>query len=529
MSRPGLDSRRPVNPLAKLARLPTGAKMFLILSAALLPLALIGVFATLQTSRVADLEARSRLRVAAAESSRALGIEFAGDMTALRAVLEALLQDPDNQPSCARAQGVFAQQSASGARFAISRGPDLMCGVALPGKLLPIPPMAPDSLSARLVPGRGLTLTIASRDGNGHASAFFPVSLLHTVAEPSGLLPDHSAWLEQEAEDEELTIQHLDGLSLSRTETVRAPVGVGGLTLVMRMPGAPLTSPVLVAMLLPVLMWAAAVGIGWFVVDRLLIRPLRHLRATVAAYRPGELVEPAQLGELPAREIGELGETFRAISRTVQLHEADLAESLSRQTRLTREVHHRVKNNLQVIASLINFHARSARGPEAAAAYASIQRRVDALAVVHRHHFAEMEENRGLSLRSVIGELASNLRAAVSEENGGPTILLEIEPFLVSQDVAVAVAFLLTELIELALNAQPAASLRLSVTAAETPDRAILRVSSPALIESDALGELLQKRYQRVMDGLSRQLRSRLHHDPLVGAFELPIAVLGRD
>jgi hypothetical protein len=30
------------------------------------------------------------------------------------------------------------------------------------------------------------------------------------------------------------------------------------------------------------------------------------------------------------------------------------------------------------------------------------------------------------------------------------------------------------------------------------------------------------------MEGLSRQLRSKLHHDPLTGAYEISIAVLGR-
>ncbi|WP_289846842.1 histidine kinase dimerization/phosphoacceptor domain -containing protein, partial [Acinetobacter baumannii] len=85
-------------------------------------------------------------------------------------------------------------------------------------------------------------------------------------------------------------------------------------------------------------------------------------------------IDIKRFGDMPAAEIRELGDTFREISRTVKEHEADLAEGLVRQTKLTREVHHRVKNNLQVIASLINFHARSARSEEASEAYASIQR-----------------------------------------------------------------------------------------------------------------------------------------------------------
>jgi two-component system, sensor histidine kinase PdtaS len=259
-----------------------------------------------------------------------------------------------------------------------------------------------------------------------------------------------------------------------------------------------------------------------------LIRPLQELRASVAAYRPGEIIDPAQVRSMPAQELRELGDTFRAITRTVALHEAELAAGLDRQTRLTREVHHRVKNNLQVITSLINFHARGAKSREATAAYASIQRRVDALAVVHRHHYAEMEENRGLGLRAVIGELAANIRATTPEDRS-LAITLEIEPFLVSQDVAVAVAFLVTELVELASSVAARASVRISVRGTEREQRAMLRVSSPALVDSDALREGIEHRFGRVIEGLSRQLRARLHHDPLVGAYEIEIGVLGLD
>jgi len=198
------------------------------------------------------------------------------------------------------------------------------------------------------------------------------------------------------------------------------------------------------------------------------------------------------------------------------------------QTKLTREVHHRVKNNLQVISSLINFHARAAKGQEATDAYASIQRRVDALAVVHRHHYAEMEENRGLELRSVIGELAANLRATAPAEAKGIGITLEVEALLVTQDVAIAIAFLLTEIVELAITCNAAAQIRISIKAAEGAERAVLRVSSPALISNPVFEVLVEKRYGRVLQGLARQLRAQLHHDPLVGAYETSIAINGR-
>jgi hypothetical protein len=252
------------------------------------------------------------------------------------------------------------------------------------------------------------------------------------------------------------------------------------------------------------------------------------LRTRVANFVPGEEIDPGTMQALPAQEIRELGETFRAISRTVAEHEAGLAEGLVRQTKLTREVHHRVKNNLQVISSLINFHARAARSVEATQAYASIQRRVDALAVVHRNHFAELEENRGLSLRSVLGELAANIRATAPED-APIAIQLDIAPYLANQDVAIAIAFLLTEIIELAMTVNPTANMRISIAAADVADRAVLRINSPALVDNDRMRALVAERYGRVIEGLSRQLRSKLHYDPMVGAYEIAVAVTGRD
>ena len=128
----------------------------------------------------------------------------------------------------------------------------------------------------------------------------------------------------------------------------------------------------------------------------------------------------------------------------------------------------------------------------------------------------------------MLGELASNIRATAAEGTQ-LRIQLDIDPYLVSQDVAVAVAFLATELIELAVTCDSAAQMRVSLKESSAADRATLRVSSRALIESVELRDGLATRFGRVIEGLSRQLRAPLHHDPLAGAYEITIAVLGRD
>ncbi|MBN9990907.1 hypothetical protein JND45_16365, partial [Listeria monocytogenes] len=80
---------------------------------------------------------------------------------------------------------------------------------------------------------------------------------------------------------------------------------LGEIALTTRMRSAPITSPVLVSLILPIIMWAAAAGIGWFVVDRLLIRALRQLRSRVANFVPGEEIDPGAMHALPAQEIRE--------------------------------------------------------------------------------------------------------------------------------------------------------------------------------------------------------------------------------
>jgi two-component sensor histidine kinase len=245
----------------------------------------------------------------------------------------------------------------------------------------------------------------------------------------------------------------------------------------------------------------------------------------VLDFRPAEgaLELPRKLG--PSREIQELRNAFgRAVAR-VEESERETTGALEGQRRLVREVHHRVKNNLQVVASLLNIHGRSADTPDARAAYAGISRRVGALSIVHRNHFAEMEENRGIALRPLLTELAAELRASAPEAARRVAVDLELENVNTTQDVAVAVAFLITEIVEFAMLNAPDDIVEISLRrASELTAR--LALSSPILVpEQDTDPEKIQ--FERIVGGLAKQLRSTL--DRKLGRYSVDLPIFPDD
>src|SRR4029079_7023006 len=188
---------------------------------------------------------------------------------------------------------------------------------------------------------------------------------------------------------------------------------------------------------------------------------------------------------------------------------------------LVREVHHRVKNNLQVVASLLNIHGRSATAPEARSAYAGISRRVGALSIVHRNHFAEMEENRGIALRPLLSELAAELRAGAPEPARKLAIDLELETVNTTQDVAVAVAFLVTEIVEYAMLNRPQDPVEISLRRTSQL-AARLMLGSPVLVPEDS-GQPEKAQFERIIAGLAKQLRSTLERKLGRYSVDLPV------
>ncbi|HEY8003479.1 MAG TPA: histidine kinase dimerization/phosphoacceptor domain -containing protein, partial [Phenylobacterium sp.] len=104
------------------------------------------------------------------------------------------------------------------------------------------------------------------------------------------------------------------------------------------------------------------------VTDRVVVRWIAYLQRIAALYARGRLsVRPVQAEQMPP-EIRELAETLEDMADAIVGRDASLRDSLAQKDALMREIHHRVKNNLQVISSLLNMQQRALTDPAARAA-----------------------------------------------------------------------------------------------------------------------------------------------------------------
>ena len=174
-----------------------------------------------------------------------------------------------------------------------------------------------------------------------------------------------------------------------------------------------------------------------------------------------------------------------------------------------------------MVASLLNIHGRNATTAEAQAAYAAIGRRVDALSVVHRNHFAEMEVNRGIALRPLLVELAATLRASAPGDAQATSMQLDVGHLHTTQDAAVATAFFVTEIVEFAMLAKPGEPIEVELRrVSELAAR--LTISSNALM-GEGEDDPEREQFSRIIGGLARQLRSPL--DEKIGRFSVDVPV----
>jgi two-component sensor histidine kinase len=192
---------------------------------------------------------------------------------------------------------------------------------------------------------------------------------------------------------------------------------------------------------LPILM----IGFAWFAIwlatDRQVTQWINYLRRIAAAYRSGHYVIRPDLADAPT-EFKLLGDAMSEMAEGIQDRDRRLREAVDMKTTLIKEIHHRVKNNLQIVMSLLSIQANQVRDTGARDALLQAQTRINALALVHRI-LNELEDQSTLDIRQLLEELSHQIAGGMS--NDRVKVEVDVPSRVVSGSMAVAMALFTVE------------------------------------------------------------------------------------
>lgn len=152
--------------------------------------------------------------------------------------------------------------------------------------------------------------------------------------------------------------------------------------------------------------------------------------------------------------------------------QTELEDSLHEKDVLLQEVHHRVKNNLQLVSSLINLQLARVPGGESRTVLEECQGRIHAVAIVHEAIYSARDYAR-VPIVNYVRSLASGISHAVGTSGRGIEFELEIGDERLPVDKAIPCGLILNELISNAVkHAFPDGRLgTVRVLSSSTPDQ----------------------------------------------------------
>ena len=201
-------------------------------------------------------------------------------------------------------------------------------------------------------------------------------------------------------------------------------------------------------------------------------------------------------------------EVNRSLRHVVEASTDTLRDTVEQKALLLHEVEHRVKNNLQLVSSLIQFQARSESDPAVRAALQQVQERVGALAVVHRRLF-QSEDAGCFDIARFLVDLADD----VVQRLRAWRVVVEVdaEPAMVAAGKAAPLALMLNEMIAHAVKHgfPDERAGRLRILARREGDGVRLELNDDGALDAETARAALADRLG-IADILRRQLSAEI-------------------
>ncbi len=202
---------------------------------------------------------------------------------------------------------------------------------------------------------------------------------------------------------------------------------------------------------LVVLALAAALLAVWLGADRWCVQPLRDIRDFADRVARGDdmKLEPKRPW---GPELSSVGEGVRAMAAAIASREAELRAGLEQRDHMLREIHHRVKNNLQMISSLLNLQAGEIRSPRIRRFFGDAQNRVLTLSILHRHLY-ERSSWALVDFQQFISDLVRQISVGRrNPDRPQPRFQIRAPIMAVGPDIAIPIGLIVTEAVSSALN-----------------------------------------------------------------------------
>lgn len=205
----------------------------------------------------------------------------------------------------------------------------------------------------------------------------------------------------------------------------------------------------------PILMWLIALVVAWVAIDRLVLRPTLALQRVAAAFAAGRHNVRVPDDDDSPEEIRELGRTVNMMADNLVTREGELEQAVDDQRGLLKELHHRVKNNLQVIASLLNLQVRNATHERERRALNATQDRVYALAKIHEQLYRG-HKIQWVPLDQLLPDIAGHLQQSRPQLRAALSVHYDIDSLEANTRRVVPIALLVTEAVSSALDQEVA-------------------------------------------------------------------------
>jgi two-component sensor histidine kinase len=257
---------------------------------------------------------------------------------------------------------------------------------------------------------------------------------------------------------------------------------------------------------LPALVGIAGVLAIAMVMEGWILRWLVYLERLAKAYARGRYsLRPRMMDRAPA-EFRALGDAVSDMAAAVDQRDKALRQAFDEQTMLLREVHHRVKNNLQIVGSLLSLQASRSDDPKVKDALQDALIRLDAMSLAQRF-MQEDEERSVVSARQLFESWVAQFRARIGQADRHIDFHVEVEDRSLPMELAAPLLLITTEAVMHAYRVtdDDPFTCRIGLTCGEG-DHVILRLDLPLSVQLGADRTISRD----LIQGYVRQLRGRL-------------------